>query len=67
MDRTHVRWFTAASLTEQLHTGGWAVERRAGAFGPRRGWLNWLTRPYYEDVFAHQLYLMARPIAVPSR
>lgn len=60
MDRTHLRWFTAASMTDELRTAGWSVERRSGVCGPRRGRLNRLTRRRFEDVLAFQLHLAAR-------
>jgi 2-polyprenyl-3-methyl-5-hydroxy-6-metoxy-1,4-benzoquinol methylase len=60
MDRTHLRWFTAASMTDELRSAGWTVERRGGNCGPWRGRLNRLTRRRFEDVLAFQLHLAAR-------
>jgi 2-polyprenyl-3-methyl-5-hydroxy-6-metoxy-1,4-benzoquinol methylase len=63
MDRTHLRWFTAASMADELGQAGWQIERRGGAFGPVRGRLNRVTRGYCQDLLAHQLHLVARPTA----
>jgi 2-polyprenyl-3-methyl-5-hydroxy-6-metoxy-1,4-benzoquinol methylase len=62
MDRTHLRWFTSASLIEDLRTAGWMVRRRGGTCGPWRGQLNRLTGRLFEDVLAYQVHLVAEAV-----
>jgi 2-polyprenyl-3-methyl-5-hydroxy-6-metoxy-1,4-benzoquinol methylase len=59
MDRTHLRWFTEASLTAALLTAGWKVARRGRLASGKSGRLNSLTGGRLNGYLAPQIQLVA--------
>lgn len=60
-DRTHVQWFTAASLAETLANAGWSLDRVLCDVGVgRRATTNLLTLNLFRPFLAHQLFARAR-------
>jgi 2-polyprenyl-3-methyl-5-hydroxy-6-metoxy-1,4-benzoquinol methylase len=63
MDRTHLRWFTEASLADALEEAGWRVRRWGRLSGGRSGRVNTLARGRLNGLLAPQIQVVATPRA----
>jgi 2-polyprenyl-3-methyl-5-hydroxy-6-metoxy-1,4-benzoquinol methylase len=61
MDRTHLRWFTEASLADALATAGWSVRRWGRVTTGKSGLVNRLARGHLNGFLAGQIQLVASP------
>jgi hypothetical protein len=60
MDRTHLRWFTEASLADEVAGAGWTVMRFGQVDTGRSGRLNALAGGRLNGLLAVQIQLLAR-------
>jgi 2-polyprenyl-3-methyl-5-hydroxy-6-metoxy-1,4-benzoquinol methylase len=63
MDRTHLRWFTEASLADALAVAGWRVLRWGRLSSGKSGRVNMLARGRLNGFLAPQIQVVATPQA----
>jgi 2-polyprenyl-3-methyl-5-hydroxy-6-metoxy-1,4-benzoquinol methylase len=63
MDRTHLRWFTEASLADALSAAGWGVQRWGRVTTGKSGSVNRVARGRLNGLLAPQIQVVATPEA----